>query len=57
MLLKASVNVMQAMAAELAALRTRDGEPYQLFALPWPQPIVDRGRRLAASRSGCARLL
>ena len=29
---------LQAMAAELAALRTRDGEPYRLFALPWPQP-------------------
>ena len=40
---------LQAMAAELAALRTRDGQPYRLFALPWPQPIVDSGRRLAAS--------
>ncbi|TYT23878.1 agmatine deiminase family protein [Luteimonas viscosa] len=40
---------LQAMAAELAALRTRDGTPYRLFALPWPAPIVDEGRRLAAS--------
>lgn len=40
---------LQAMAAELAALRTRDGRPYRLFPLPWPQPIVDGGRRLAAS--------
>lgn len=41
---------LQAMAAELAALRTRDGAPYRLFALPWQQPIHDRdGRRLAAS--------
>ena len=40
---------LQAMAAELAGLRTRDGQPYHLFALPWPQPIVDGGRRLAAS--------
>jgi len=40
---------LQAMAAELAALRTRDGQPYRLFALPWPQPVVDGGRRLAAS--------
>jgi agmatine/peptidylarginine deiminase len=40
---------LQAMAAELAALRTREGEPYRLFALPWPQPIRDGGRRLAAS--------
>ncbi|WP_363796866.1 agmatine deiminase family protein [Lysobacter firmicutimachus] len=40
---------LQAMAAELAALRTRDGRPYRLFALPWPQPILDQGRRLAAS--------
>ena len=40
---------LQAMAAELAALRTRDGQPYRLFPLPWPQPILDGGRRLAAS--------
>jgi agmatine/peptidylarginine deiminase len=40
---------LQAMANEIAALRTRDGEPYRLFPLPWPQPIVDGGRRLAAS--------
>jgi agmatine/peptidylarginine deiminase len=40
---------LRAMAAELAALRTRDGGAYRLFPLPWPQPIVDEGRRLAAS--------
>ena len=40
---------LQAMGAELAALRTRDGQPYRLFPLPWAQPIVDQGRRLAAS--------
>lgn len=40
---------LQAMAAELAALRTRRGHPYRLFALPWPRPIIDEGRRLAAS--------
>lgn len=40
---------LQAMAAEIAALRTRDGQPYRLFPLPWAQPIVDGGRRLAAS--------
>lgn len=40
---------LQAMADELAALRTRDGRPYRLFPLPWPQPILDQGRRLAAS--------
>jgi len=40
---------LQAMAAELAALRTLAGHPYRLFPLPWPQPIVDEGRRLAAS--------
>src|SRR5690606_6839570 len=38
-----------AMAAEIAALRTPDGQPYRLFPLPWPRPIVDGGRRLAAS--------
>jgi agmatine/peptidylarginine deiminase len=45
---------LQAMGAELAALRTRDGRPYRLFPLPWAQPILDIGedgsrRRLAAS--------
>jgi len=40
---------LQAMAKELEGLRTRDGQPYRLFALPWPQPIIDNGRRLAAS--------
>ncbi len=40
---------LQRMAAELAALRTVDGRPYQLHPLPWPRPIVDEGRRLAAS--------
>ncbi len=40
---------LQAMADELAALRTRDGKPYRLFALPWAKPIFDDGRRLAAS--------
>ena len=40
---------LQAMAAELATLRTRDGAPYRLFALPWPKPVFDDGRRLAAS--------
>lgn len=40
---------LQAMAAELAALRTRDGRPYRLFPLPWARPIVDENRRLAAS--------
>lgn len=40
---------LQAMGAEIAALRTRDGQPYRLFPLPWAQPILDHGRRLAAS--------
>ncbi len=40
---------LQAMAAEIAALRTADGRPYRLFPLPWPQPVLDGGRRLAAS--------
>jgi agmatine/peptidylarginine deiminase len=38
-----------AMADEIAALRTTSGQPYRLFPLPWAQPIVDQGRRLAAS--------
>ena len=37
------------MGEELAALRTGDGRPYQLHPLPWARPIVDEGRRLAAS--------
>jgi agmatine/peptidylarginine deiminase len=40
---------LQAMAVEIAALRTGDGRPYRLFPLPWPRPILDDGRRLAAS--------
>jgi agmatine/peptidylarginine deiminase len=40
---------LQRMATELAALRTRDDRPYQLYPLPWARPIVDEGRRLAAS--------
>ena len=40
---------LQAMAAELAALRTSDGRAYRLFPLPWAAPILDDGRRLAAS--------
>lgn len=38
-----------AMAEELARLRTLEGKPYRLFPLPWPQPVIDAGRRLAAS--------
>ena len=40
---------LSAMAAEIAALRTRDGQPYRLFPLPWARPVLDEGRRLAAS--------
>ena len=45
---------LNAMAEEIAALRTKDGQPYRLFPLPWAKPIVDvtadgSKRRLAAS--------
>ncbi|MFI4957618.1 MAG: agmatine/peptidylarginine deiminase [Lysobacterales bacterium] len=40
---------LQRMGVELAALRTADGRPYQLYPLPWAKPILDEGRRLAAS--------
>lgn len=40
---------LMAMAAELAALRTADGQTYRLFPLPWPRPVIDENRRLAAS--------
>lgn len=42
-------NGLQAMAAELAALRTTANKPYRLYPLPWARPIIDEGRRLAAS--------
>ena len=40
---------LKAMADEIAALRTRDGKPCRLFPLPWARPVLDEGRRLAAS--------
>lgn len=40
---------LKRMGEELAALRTSDGKPYTLYPLPWAKPIVDDGRRLAAS--------
>ncbi|HOV95318.1 MAG TPA: agmatine deiminase family protein [Thermomonas sp.] len=40
---------LKAMADEIAALRTQDGQPYRLFPMPWAQPIRDGERRLAAS--------
>ena len=40
---------LQRMAAELALLRTPEGKPYRLSPLPWARPILDEGRRLAAS--------
>jgi agmatine/peptidylarginine deiminase len=40
---------LKRMGEELAALRTADEKPYTLYPLPWAKPIVDEGRRLAAS--------
>jgi len=40
---------LRQMGDELAALRTVDGKPYTLYPLPWAEPIIDEGRRLAAS--------
>ncbi len=40
---------LKAMEADIAALRTADGTPYKRFPLPWAKPILDQGRRLAAS--------
>ena len=37
------------MGSELAALRSPEGKPYPLHPLPWAEPILDEGRRLAAS--------
>jgi len=45
---------LKAMADEIATLRTKDGQPYRLFPLPWAKPVLDvtadgSERRLAAS--------
>lgn len=40
---------LQAMAAELQALRRSDGRPYRLLALPWPRPCYDGDQRLPAT--------
>ena len=41
---------LQAMQAELKAHRTREGKPYRLVPLPWPQAkFSDDGNRLPAS--------
>ncbi|MDC0717177.1 agmatine deiminase family protein [Nannocystis bainbridge] len=41
---------LQAMADELAGLRTAAGEPYELVPLPWPRPrFGEDGRRLPAT--------
>lgn len=41
---------LQAMQDELRALRRKDGKPYRLVPLPWPQAIHDHaGRRLPAT--------
>jgi agmatine deiminase len=41
---------LAAMAAELAAMRTRNGLPFRLLPLPWPEPChADDGHRLPAT--------
>ncbi|GFE58056.1 agmatine/peptidylarginine deiminase [Geobacter sp. AOG1] len=41
---------LSAMADELAAFRTRDGHPYRLLPLPWPEArFDDDGQRLPAT--------
>ena len=40
---------LKRMGNELASMRTIQGQPYVLHALPMPAPIIDSGRRLAAS--------
>ncbi len=43
-------SALRAMTEELQQLRTLDGAPYRLHALPWPEPVYDgTGRRLPAS--------
>ena len=45
----AHYDALRRMHDEIAALHAIDGKPYRLFALPWARPIIDEGRRLAAS--------
>jgi agmatine deiminase len=41
---------LKAMEEELKTLRRRDGQPYVLVPLPWPQAVIDHtGRRLPAT--------
>jgi agmatine/peptidylarginine deiminase len=40
---------LNGMRDELAVLRTSEGKAYRLHGLPWAKPILDEGRRLAAS--------
>ena len=41
---------LKAMEDELKALRRKDGQPYKLAPLPWPQAVIDHtGRRLPAT--------
>ncbi len=40
---------LAAMRRDIEALCTTAGKPYRTFPLPWAQPIIDEGRRLAAS--------
>jgi agmatine/peptidylarginine deiminase len=40
---------LEAMRREIEALRTDDGRAYRTFPLPWARPVLDQGRRLAAS--------
>lgn len=40
---------LRLMAEELSAMRSAEGDAYRLRALPCPRPILDGGRRLAAS--------
>ena len=41
---------LKAMEEQIAALRTADGEPYRMLALPSPAPIFDEdGERLPAT--------
>jgi agmatine/peptidylarginine deiminase len=47
--LDAHYDGLSRMEDEIAALQTLAGQPYRLFPLPWAKPVIDEGRRLAAS--------
>jgi agmatine deiminase len=45
----AHYGALRSMAEELERLWTRDGRPFRLVPLPWPEPVYEDGKRLPAT--------